>query len=267
MGVCKDPRLTYLNDLGYNVVRLPRQGIVPLGVIGRDRKSKLWLGRLDQIWTSEEAPPVAGGPMAVGGLSGQRTSDIKISFGLDILASVLGGMLGATPPSLNAAYKNAKSLQFKFGEVRSVGIDPFAIGNFLGKGDLKPNPVVSHYFTGGDDTSAMVVSEVLESKSISVVAKRDDATDVSVNVAEIKAVVGAKVGVNAANQASTEIVYDGSEFLAFGYKAFGIGMADGRWQVYGLDASQGLAFGLEEGPKPLVDQDRLVDLSFDKPRS
>jgi hypothetical protein len=30
MGICKDPRLTYLNDLGYDVIRLPRRGIAPL---------------------------------------------------------------------------------------------------------------------------------------------------------------------------------------------------------------------------------------------
>ena len=47
---CHDPRLTYLNDLGYNVVRLPRKGINPLGVLGRDGKSLSYLGTLDQIW-------------------------------------------------------------------------------------------------------------------------------------------------------------------------------------------------------------------------
>jgi hypothetical protein len=57
MGLCKDPRLTYLNDEGYNVVRLPRKGITPLGIIGRDHKSKTWLGTLDQIWRSEVPVP------------------------------------------------------------------------------------------------------------------------------------------------------------------------------------------------------------------
>lgn len=31
MGVCKDPRLVYLNEFGYTVVRLPRTGIKVLG--------------------------------------------------------------------------------------------------------------------------------------------------------------------------------------------------------------------------------------------
>src|ERR1700722_5255378 len=32
----KDPSVTYLNKLGYNVVKLPRTGIEPMDVIGRD---------------------------------------------------------------------------------------------------------------------------------------------------------------------------------------------------------------------------------------
>ena len=142
MGACKDPRLTYLNDLGYNVVRLPRKGIVPLGVIGRDNKSKTWLGTLDQIWKTDLTVPVPGAPNEVGDLKGQKTSDLKLSLGLEILANALSGMFGSTAPSLDTEYKNAKSLQFVFKDVQSVAIDPFEIGNFLAKGELNSNPVV-----------------------------------------------------------------------------------------------------------------------------
>jgi hypothetical protein len=34
---CKDPSLTYLNRYGYNVVTLPRTGLEPLLVLGRDQ--------------------------------------------------------------------------------------------------------------------------------------------------------------------------------------------------------------------------------------
>lgn len=66
MGVCKDPRLTYLNDFGYNVVRLPRRGIVPLGVIGKDDGSQNWLGTLDQIYglSAQEGLAFAAGDEA-----------------------------------------------------------------------------------------------------------------------------------------------------------------------------------------------------------
>ena len=42
----KDPSVTYLNKLGYNVVKLPRTGIEPMDVIGRDQTVQ-WLGPID----------------------------------------------------------------------------------------------------------------------------------------------------------------------------------------------------------------------------
>jgi hypothetical protein len=265
VGMCKDPRLTYLNDSGYNVIRLPRRGIVPLGVIGKDRDAKAWLGTLDQIWESDLPVPTPGPPDAVAGLSGKTTSDIKLSLGLTILANALNGMFGATAPSLDVAYKRAKSVQFAFREVRVVRIDPFAVGNFLGKGDLRPNVFARRYFSGQRDIEALVVTEVLEAKAIGVIAKADATTEVAVNVPEIQAMLGAKVGVSAANAASTDLTYEGPEFLAFGYKAFGIGMQQGAWQIYGAAENADLAFALGAGPTPIVDRDGLVDVSFDAP--
>jgi hypothetical protein len=262
MGLCKDPRLTFLNDLGYNVVRLPRQGIRPLGVIGQDHKSRLWLGTLDQIWQSETKAPAPGPPSPMGGIKGQKTSDMKLSFGLEILANVLGGMLGTKAPSLDFAYENARSVQFEFGDVRAVGIDPFAIGSFLASGDLKPSPVVKRYFTGEDDVEALVICEVLEARSIGVVARRDAATEVAVEVPRIQAALGAKVGVTARNQSSTDVQYEATEFLVFGFKALGIGISNGEWQVYGVEADQGHAFAVGETPRGAVDRDRLVDIAF-----
>jgi hypothetical protein len=36
MAVCKDPLRTSLNDKGYNVILLPRQGIEPMDVLGKE---------------------------------------------------------------------------------------------------------------------------------------------------------------------------------------------------------------------------------------
>ncbi len=266
MGICKDPRLTYLNDAGYNVVRLPRRGLVPLGVIGRDHSSKAWLGTLDQIWQSDVPVPVPGEPDPVAGLAGEKTSDIKLSLGLDILANALNGMFGATAPSLDFAYKNARSVQFAFRDVRARRIDPFVVGNFLAKGDLRPSPVVKRYFTGQSEVEAFVVTEVLEAKAIGVVGKKDASTEVAVDVPQIQAALGVKVGVSAANSSQTDVTYEGPDYLAFGYKAFGIGMENGVWQIYGVAESAELAFAAGAAPTPFVDRSGLVDLEFPEAR-
>jgi hypothetical protein len=262
MGTCKDPRLTYLNDLGYNVVRLPRKGIVPLGVIGRDNKSKTWLGTLDQIWKTDLTVPVPAAPNEVGDLKGQKTSDLKLALGLEILANALSGMFGSTVPSLETEYKNAKSLQFVFKDVQSVAIDPFEIGNFLAKGDLNSNPVVKRFFSGAKNVEALVVTEVLQAKAIGVVGKRDAGTEVKVSVPAIQATVGAKISVGVASTSENEVVYEGPELLVFGFKAFRIGRANGEWTIQGVDPGAEHAFAVGQKAKALVDKDELVEIVF-----
>lgn len=267
MGFCKDPRLTYLNEQGYNVIRLPRKGILPLGVLGRDHKAKNWLGTLDQIWQSEVPPPAPGPPQPVTSLQGTKTSEIKLSFGLDILANALSGMLGGNAPSLDAAYKGAKSVQFAFQDVRSVGIDPFVVGNFLAKGDLADrNPLVKRYFSNLKDIDALVITEVLEAKSVGVIAKKDSTKSIAVDVPQIQAVLGAKVEVSATDGSNVEVKYEGPEFLVFGFKAFGIGMLNGEWQIYGVKPSDegSFAIGGDIG-EPFVDEAQLVDIDVEPP--
>jgi hypothetical protein len=262
MGSCTDPRMTYLNDSGYNVLRLPRRGILPLGVIGRDGSAKSWLGTLDQIWTSKIPVPAVGAPQSVVGLNGEKTSNIEAAVGLDILANALGGMLGGGAPSVNTSYQHARYVQFAFKDVRSVGIDPFLIGNFLAEGVLKPSPVVARYFSGKFGIEALVVSEILEAKSISVTGKRDAKTAVDVNLPQIQAALGAKVKVTAGNAEKTELVYEGDQYLTFGFKVFGIGRKDGKWNIYGKAAGAGNAYlaDAEQIESIVMDRDELLDL-------
>ncbi|MEJ7606072.1 MAG: hypothetical protein WKF37_07345 [Bryobacteraceae bacterium] len=69
---CKDPRLTYLNNLGYNVVGLPRQGIDPLHVLCRSGRRLEDLGHLKSVWTTKEQLPAISGPNEVPNINGKR---------------------------------------------------------------------------------------------------------------------------------------------------------------------------------------------------
>ncbi len=245
MAICKDPRLTYLNDLGYTVVRLPRTGIRPLGLLGKDYGSISYLGSLEQIWITPEPVPIPEAPHTVSALSGAGTSDIKLSAGLDILANAISGMFGAAPPSLNFAYHNSKSVQFRFTDVQSSSIDPFLIGNYLASGDLKLGNPFTRYFNDAG-AEAYIISEVLQAKAISVTAKDQDGVAVDVDVPAIQAALGAKVGVATSAANSSEVTYIGPEYLTFGMKLFGIGIANGEWQIRGVKADGAHAFAMEE---------------------
>jgi len=249
MAVCKDPSLTYLNGLGYNVVRLPRVGIEPLDILGKDDKSVERLGQVNQMWTSPQPLPPVKGPQAATGVTGQKTSELKLSIGLKILSAALGAM-GAAVPDVSFGYSKAKKVSFTFTDVQVYLVDPLVVGNYLAAGDLSSgNPFVRRYFED-DDTSAFILTEVLKSKSITVTALDDSNSEVAVDFPAIQQVVGAKVAVTSKSATNTTLTYAGTDELSFGFRCFGIAYVDGAWRVHGTKPSGGVAFALPAGGAP-----------------
>jgi hypothetical protein len=250
MAPCSDPRLTYLNQLGYNVLKLPRAGVNPLEVLGRDDKSLDDLGSLSSIWTSKVPAPQPGDPLPATDINGQKTADLKLSVGLDILATVLQGM-GVPAPKLSLAYSNATSVQFTLTDVQVVRVPPLDVGHYLSQGDLDTSNPFATYFQD-HDKEAYVITEVLKSKTIRVAAKKDSGTSVAVDLPNIQKIVGAHVTVASGGSDGSDLVYQGSQLLTFGFKVFGIAYAQGNWQIHGQPPSGNIAFMTGHQAAPIL---------------
>jgi len=241
---CKDPALTFLNRFGYNVVKLPRTGIEPLLVLGRDKALEP-IGTISTVWSAPNAPPVPWSPRAATSIEGQKSDKLDLSIGLKILSNALAAF-GATTPSLEFAYTRARKVQFTFSNVQSVGIEPFTVGEYLASGDLNlKNPFVSRYFDG-DDTRTYIVTEVLKSDTVTVTATDSNEKAIAVDVPAISAVVGANVKIKTGGDSSATLSYQGPEAVTFGFKAFEIVYVNGRWSVKGVKPSGDLAFFLDD---------------------
>ena len=245
MALCKDPSVTFLNNDGYNVVKLPRAGIEPLDVLGKDSSTEL-LGPLSSVWKSSVAVPSPGAPQPVTSIEGKKTSKLDLSIGLKVLANVLSAF-GATTPSLSAQFQKAKTVQFSYSNVVSVSIAPLVAGNFLASGNLNTdNPAVEHYFAD-DDAQAFLIFDVLKSNQISVVAQDQSGVDLKVDVPAIQGLVGANVGVTTASSSDQTLKFTGPGQVTFGFKALEIAFENGKWKLKGAKASADLAFAVGVG--------------------
>lgn len=241
---CKDPALTYLNKYGYNVVKLPRTGIDPLLVLGRDTALNP-IGQLETVWKAPTPPPAPGAPKKAVNIEGQKSDKLDLSIGLKLLANALAAF-GATTPSLDFAYRKARKVQFTFTNTTSVGIDPFVVGEYLATGDLNMrNPFVARYFDN-DDSTAYIVTEVLKSDTVIVTATDSKETGVTLDVPAISNVVGANVKVTGGGDSSGTLTYKGPEAVTFGFRAFELVYVNGRWSVQGVKADGGMAFFHDE---------------------
>ena len=256
MPVCKDPSLTFLNQFGYNVIKLPRVGIEPLQVVGRDDTTQL-LGPLSAVWKSTLPIPAPSAPRPAVNVNGQKTDKIELKFGLKILENALKAF-GASVPSLGFAFNKARSVSFDYVNVTSTSVEPFEAGNYLAAGDLNTqNPVVAHYFS--DDAEAFLIVDVLKSDTVTVTATDEHGGDVTLDVPVIQAAVGANLSVAASGSSKGTLTFKGNVAVTFGFAALEIDRVNDKWQVSGAKPSGALAFSTgaggaaaEAAPVPVV---------------
>jgi len=237
----KDPSITFLNKFGYNVIKLPRTGIEPLDVIGRDHGMQ-WLGPLSKVWTSTGPEPLPGPPHPAAAVNGQRTDALELTFGLSILANTLAAF-GASAPSLHTAYKSAHAVQFTYTNVTSTSVSPFDAGNYLAAGTLRSdNPVVKNYFCN-EKTRAFLIVEVLKADSITVTATDSHGHEVGIDLPHIEGALDAKIGVKPSSASNATITFTGPIPVTFGFAVQQISREGDCWTLHGAAPSADIAFG------------------------
>jgi hypothetical protein len=255
----KDPSITFLNKFGYNVIKLPRTGIEPMDVIGRDRVTQ-WLGPLSKVWTSTGAEPLPGPAHPASAVNGQRTDALDLSFGLSILANTLAAF-GASVPSLDVAYKSAHSVQFAYTNVTSTSVSPFDAGNYLAQGTLRTdNPVVKNYFLG-EKAKTFLILEVLKSDSITVTAVDSHGASIGVDIPALQGVLSSKIGVSPSDSSNSSVTFTGPVAVTFGFSVQQIARQGDSWTLRGAMPSGDIAFAVGgigmpgkagDAPNPMV---------------
>jgi len=245
MAKKKDPSITFLNKFGYNVVKLPRVGIEPMDVVGKDDTTQ-WLGPLRSVWTSTAPEPTPSAPRTAAAVNGQKSDSLDLSFGMKVLANALAAF-GASVPALDVAYHRARKVQFAYTNVTSTVVAPFDAGNYLTSGTLKTdNPVVKHYFLE-EEAEAYLILDVLKSDSITVIATDEKGAEVGVDVPSIQGVVGANVKVKASGASNSTVTYTGPQPVTFGFIVQEIQRENDMWSLKGAEASGDKAFGAGAG--------------------
>jgi hypothetical protein len=244
MGACVDPVTKELNKRGYNLVKLPRVGIEPLDVLGREQDNMEKLGSITEVWTSTGPVPVPGPAAPTAGINGAKSSDLDVGVGLKMLANALAGLgAGISLPSLNVAYKRAQKVQFTFVNVESVSITPLGLGKFLASGTLdRTNPFVNKYFGGDDDTQEYIIFDVLKSDSISVTAKNDKGVNVDADVGVLSGALSANVSTKVGSSGTSEITFAGKVKATFAFKLIEVAFANGKWVPTIVGADDKLSF-------------------------
>lgn len=235
MGVCTDDSNSFLRDVGYNVVRLPRDFMPPLSLLGKQKGAVEVVGMLDDLITTPPGPlPTITVDQTVASISGQKTSAMKLSIGLSILNGLIAG-LGGGKLGAGADYTNARKMTFEFNNVLSDSVSPAAVGKFLRDGDVDDgNPLFAQYVLGNG--SLFVVTERLRSAEITTSFEGNSGVGANVDVPVIANQVGGSLAVTTAAGRSNAITFKGPKPITFGFKCFEVGVKHGEITLFAVKA-------------------------------
>ena len=241
--MCTDPSLTFLNDLGYNVVRLPKEGIAPLDLLGKDGQGLRRLGSLGELWLGEGAPlPGLRNDLAAASISGKRSSKFNLSLGVSLLERLIGAMGGNA--ELTATYSSASTLEFVYEDVLGSDVSAAAVGNYLVQGKLvRQNPLLEKYLFG-EAEDMFILTATIRSRKFSVVAYDQNGAKVKISVPAIKGVVQGNIEVGGDSESTTKVTYAGPKELIFGFQCFHLYLHDGKLALGGGEVSGGMALSM-----------------------
>ena len=134
-----DPFLNLLKDIGFLPLRLPRADVQPLQLLNLEGKKFSLLGDLDQAMNSGAAklPSITKNIATAGQIQGTRSSTVKASLGLDILGNILAALTG-TKLYVSAAFQNASTLTFEFGDVTVSTVSIILLDKYLNVATIDP---------------------------------------------------------------------------------------------------------------------------------
>ncbi len=217
---CRETSIDFLRDLGYTPIRLPRERIQPLDLVGKlagGGRAKQ-LGSLTKLVVPRpdvQSPEITRDE-AVGQVTGKKTDKLDIGVGLNLLSTIFAA-LGGVSASLQAAFGKARQVEFFYEDVLSDSVDIVDLRGYLGKRpSLDPNnPVVDEYFIG--DGQVLVITRTLKSDSFGVVASDEKGNKVDIDVQVLGSDL-AKGGINASKSAEMKVSFKGSKSLVFAFQ-------------------------------------------------
>jgi hypothetical protein len=223
-----DPLVTALRDLFDAIpVRVPDPRVKTLTVVASDGTKSHFLGALPPLLEGGEELGLSPARSRIAPLSGRRSRAVEIGLGLQILDGFLTP-LGVSLPEVDALFKSAKQVAFRFDDVSRRYVEITRLGHALqGRRLDRDNPVTSVFFEERFDL--LVLDAVLTSRSFSVELTDGREAGVTVDPGILGSVVGAEARAAISTVNEREVRFDGARELTFAFSCvqFFVGQ-DGR---------------------------------------
>ncbi len=224
---CGDTR-NYLKDYGYGTIALPKASIKPLVMLTRSGDRLTPLGPLASTFDAGAAPLPTATRDRSAPVSGSRSRNLDAAIGINILGQVIGALAGSAL-GIKAKYKDARKVEFEFGEVMEDQVTIADLDQFLATAAVKGGvgPTLRRMI---EEDEVYVIVATLDAQKISVDATRENNAGLELEVPVIQQLAGGNINVSGGGASTSTITYSSKEKpLAFGVKVVRLDFEDGRY--------------------------------------
>jgi len=223
MRICKNNITSHLREhFAANPLKTPESRIKPMTVLEIEGKTSKFLGEFKYLVDGSINPsiPILEDPVAE--ISGKKTKDIDIEFGIKILDGFLSSF-GIDMASISVGLNSAQNLKFSFADVRRQYIDPLQFSAFIIDNNIKAkqNNFMLRDSKSKKQIRIALVSDVIVSNNIAISALDKNNLETAINIPLIQNIAECSPELAFENASETEIKFiSPDKDLTFAFSAF-----------------------------------------------
>lgn len=260
MGIipnCKDPALTALKSIGYNVVQLPRVDLRPTQLLVANGKKLQRLGEITSIFVQNaDAPPAPAmaadrpGP----GITISKSAALDAGVGLNILGGLISALGGSTL-GLNLAYAKAKKIEMEYTGTLENSAELAIIDQFLAGASINQFSKAAKEMLEKD--RVYVVTSTLKAATLNVTATDQNKSAIGIDVPVLSNAVGGNLKVSSSGEGSTKVTFKGNVPLVFAFQAVQLIFDDGVYRTMKLVEGGGVIAESAAGDPLFAESDAM----------
>jgi hypothetical protein len=217
---CKDSSVNQLNELGYNVVKLPREKINPLQVLCKNKDALEILGEIgDFVIEEKPSPPAIDRDQQAADTAGLQTDKFELNSGIGLLKRLLS-YLGAGDIKLDVDFSKTSSMQFKYENILTDNIYLRKIEKYLTA--VTPDLSSRLLENINDQGELYIITDTLKSNGFNVEAKDSNNNTVNLDIAGLQDILKANFKIDVSKTHELTLSFKGEKSLRFAFKAVGL---------------------------------------------
>lgn len=213
----------WLKQHEYSGVLLPRRDLAPADLLMRPRENfSLKVGDLGMLLSSETAPPETTLRTPADAVAASFVRSVEVGFGIVVLDAVVGGAI-STKLGPDTDLKHGRQLELTYEQVVRDSIGVPELQAWLEAAAVSGPDEARAWLNDG---SLAVVTAVLSTAKLSIVAHREDGEPIALSAEDVQAIVGDRATVSAEASRGAALTFEVETPVVFGFQAFRLGYED-----------------------------------------